>query len=61
MTTTFIPKENSYISYYTVEWKLGDQNVYYKKIDVGQYLYTGQSFSFVEKVQTFNCQYGGHS
>jgi hypothetical protein len=60
LTINYTPKENTYLGYYTVEWTLGGSNVFYNKIDVGQYLLMGQSYNLAEKITTFNCQYGGH-
>jgi len=44
-----------------MEWKVGGVNVLSKQVDVGEYLYTGQSYTVVEQIGTFNCNYGGHS
>jgi len=44
VNVVYTPKENSYISYYVMEWNLGSANVMHKKVEVGQYLYTKQNY-----------------
>lgn len=44
-----------------MDWTVNNANVFNKRVDVGQYLYTSQSYQLLEQITTFNCKYGGHS
>lgn len=40
---------------------MNNANVFHKKVDVGQFLYTKQIYEIAEQITTFNCKYGGHT